>query len=184
MQQKITKVNNIQFSKLNAQDYILTRMQQNIQNTFDTMGGVIADWKNYLCNIHAIKKTFPVIKSNGTYVFDKTEQDLLLCYDIMSGKYKCKTNAIYFIDFSILNTFSGGTWVNSIALYINNKKDSVLYYRDNISSGSSDLASGHKMLILNAGDVIELKNNGTDSVQFKTDQDTDFFNYFQMWFLC
>jgi len=182
--QKITKVNNIQFSKLNAQDYILTRMQQNIQNTFDTMGGVIADWKNYLCTVHTLKKTLQPVKIGQTFVFDKVEQDSLLCYDILTSKYKCKTDAIYFIDFSIFNTFSGSSWINSIALYINNKKDSILYYKDNIDSGSSDLASGHRMLLLKAGDIIELKNAGTDNVVFKTDQDTEYYNYFQMWFLC
>lgn len=184
MTKEINKINNLNFSKLNGQDYIFTRMQQNIQNTFDQVGDIISGWQKYLFESRPIKNNPKNVASGETYIFDFVETDNVNAYNKSNGKYKCQTSALYFINFGIFNTSSTANWTNSIGIFINNELHNVLYYKENLSSGLSDLAQCSKMFILNAGDIIEIKNTGS-TCDWKIDGDNaSQYNYLQVWFLC
>lgn len=180
----VNSVKKVNYTKMNVNDYSLTRMQSNVQQSFDQLTSIIGNWHENLFYAQPSMKADTPISQDGTYIFDTVLQDKYYTYDPKSGKYKCLVDGLYFINVGIYSKFTGSSWDYVLTLAVNGGINSLLSYNNNIPSGNNYMASCSKMMLLNAGDILEIKNEGTNNVLWKIDSGNNIFSYFQVWFIC
>ena len=181
----VNSVKKINFQKINVNDYSLSAIQSNVQQSFNNLTSIIGSWNDNLFYAQPSIKTPNPIAQNATYIFDTVLQDKYYTYDKLTGKYRCPTDGLYFINVGIYSTFNSATsWDYVISLYINGSINTLLSYNNNIPSGNNYMSACYKMLLLNSGDILEIKNEGTNNVLWKTDIGNNIFSYFQVWFIC